>query len=309
MSENTKDYPGKEFRAQLEKDVQKYERAIKDNPNEASNYAGLAEASTVLWCYGFYPRSMIFSKSRAAAIKAVKIDPKLAFAHTILGLVKLSDWDWAAAEKEFRCGIELNPDKPQSFHWYALYLAAMGQHKQALDETRKAVIMDPSTSFKVGYVSILYFARDFTQMVDYLNEAIASDPQFAPSYDWLGMAYVQLERFDEAIKVYRKAVKLSDGAAEVLAGLGHAYGVAGRIAEAQAVRDKLIAFAKRWYIPPVQIAFVLVGLGEIDRAFELLERAYTERSWELIFMREEPWLDVLHSDPRFDNLLKRLHFH
>ncbi|MBC8400781.1 MAG: tetratricopeptide repeat protein [Candidatus Marinimicrobia bacterium] len=308
MLEINKDYPGKEFRALLEKDVKQYERAIHDYPNVASNYAGLAEASTILWCYGFYPRSALFSKSRAAAVKAVKIDPKLAIAHTILGLVKLSDWDWAAAEKEFQCAIELNSDKPQSYHWYALYLAAMGRHQQALDETRKALKLDPSPSFKVGYVSILYFARDFAQMVDYLNETITADPQFAPSYDWLGMAYIQLERFDEAIKVYRKAVRLSDGAAEVLAGLGHAYGVAGRIAEAQAVRDKLISFAKRWYIPPVQIAFVLVGLGEKDRAFELLERAYIERSWELIFIREEPWLDDLRSDPRFENLLKRMHF-
>ncbi len=297
------------FRELLEKDVEQYEQAIHDNPNEASNYVDLAEAFTILWCYGFYPRSATFPKSLEAAVKAIEIDTKLGLAHTILGLVKLSDWDWTAAEKEFRCAIELNPEESKSHHWYALYLAAMGRHKQALNESRKAVKLDPSPSYKIGFASILYFARDFTRMMDYLKEVITFNPQFAPSYDWLGMSYVQLERFDEAIKVYRKAVRLSDSAAEVLAGLGHAYGVAGRIDEAQAVCDKLITLAKRWYIPPVQIAFVLVSLGEKDRAFELLERAYIERSWELIFIREEPWLDDLRSDPRFDNLLKRMHFH
>jgi tetratricopeptide (TPR) repeat protein len=134
------------------------------------------------------------------------------------------------------------------------------------------------------------------------------------------MAYVQVGRFDESIEVYKKGLELAGGAAEVKAGLGHAYGVdimtglghaygvAGRRAEARQILRELRALARRKHVPPVDIAFVYLGLGEKERALELLEQAYRQRSWQVAFLRVEPWVDPLRSDPRFQVLLRRINF-
>ena len=143
----------------------------------------------------------------------------------------------------------------------------------------------------VARSSILYFERRWQEMIDVLTPTIEQDANYGPAYNWLGMAYVQREQFDESITTYCRAVELSDGLAEVLAGLGHAYAVAGREEEARKVLDKLHRLADRWYVPPVQIAFVHVGLGEKRQAMDLLNTAYQQRSWELVFLQAEPWLD------------------
>ncbi|MEO2049137.1 MAG: tetratricopeptide repeat protein [Pirellulales bacterium] len=134
------------------------------------------------------------------------------------------------------------------------------------------------------------------------------NPEFAPGYDWLGMAYVQEKRFDDSIATYEKAVRLSGGLAEILAGLGHAYALAGQHEEARNVLEQLRKMDHRWYVPPVQIAYVHVGLGEYDEAFQLLERACQERSWELVFLQVEPWFDCLRSDCRYVELIKKIKF-
>jgi tetratricopeptide (TPR) repeat protein len=184
----------------------------------------------------------------------------------------------------------------------------MGRHDQAIQEAKIADSLDLPAGSKIGYGSILYFAHEFEKMVELLEPAIIDEPDTAPLYDWLGMAYVQLKQYDKSIENYRKAADLSDGLAEIMAGLGHAYGMAGRTAEAREVLDYMLACAERWYVPPVQIAFVCLSIGEMDRAYTFLKKALQERSWELIFMREEPWLDDLHSDKRFLEIMDRLNF-
>ena len=140
-------------------------------------------------------------------------------------------------------------------------------------------------------------------------EALIKDmPDFAPGYDWLGMAYIMLKRYDESIAVYEKAVALSDGLAEINGGLGHAYGEAGRMEDAQRVLDEMTAQRQKWYVPPVQIAFVCLGLGDLDAAFHWLDIAYKEKSWELVFAREEPWLDHLHNESRFKDIVNQMKF-
>jgi Flp pilus assembly protein TadD len=145
-------------------------------------------------------------------------------------------------------------------------------------------------------------------MIDVLKPTIKQDSDYGPAYDWLGMAYVEEQQFDKAIATYRRAVELSDGLAEVLGGLGHAYAVAGREKEARQVLNTLLQLDQRWHVPPVQIAFVHVGLGEKQRAIDLLETAYDERSWELVFLQVEPWLDELRAEPRFTELIEKMKF-
>ena len=301
-------FPGKLFCDSMEKEVLKFEQEILRNPKDASAYAGLAVSYIFLWCYGFLSREDSIPKAKRAAMQAVEINNKLGKAHTALGIMKLSEWDWKGAELEFKIAIKLSPENPDAHHWYALYLSAIGKHEQALKSSRHSLSLSMDPYSDIGYGSILYFAHQFNEMVELLEETVKKTPNYAPSFDWLGMAYLQLKQFDKSIEVYRRAVELSDGLAEIKAGLGHAYGMAGRKEEARKVLNELNSLAEKYYIPPVQIAYVAASLDEIDETFELLEKAYIERTWDLVFIREEPWFDDFHSLPRFVDLLKRIQF-
>ena len=308
MEQKYKKFPGKSFRVPMDKDVLKFEQAIHKNPEDADAFTGLAVSYIVLWCYGFLSRQDSIPKAERAATQAVEINNKLGEAHTALGIIKLGEWDWKSAEREFQLGIELSPGNSNAHHWYALYLSAMGRHEQALESSRHSLSLSPVSYSDIGHGSILYFAHQFDQMVELLENTVKKIPNFAPGFDWLGMAYLQLKQFDKSIEMYQKAVELSDGLAEIKAGLGHAYGMAGRKEEARKVLNELNSLAEKYYIPPVQIAYVAASLDEIDETFELLEKAYIERTWDLVFIREEPWFDDFHSLPRFVDLLKRIQF-
>jgi len=301
-------YPGKKLRDAMLRYAKHFEKAVENDPHQAANYAGLADSYISLWCFGFSSRDEAMPTAKAAALRAVELDDQLAAAQTALGVVRLSEWDWAAAERALRRAIELEPERAASHHWYALYLAAMGRHDQALAESELAVKLDASPGMQIGLGAILYFGRDWQRMITQMKQTVDEMPESGPAYDWLGMAYVQEKRFDESINAYLAAVKHSDRLAEIVAGLGHAYGLAGKEAQAKEILDELNALDEKWYIPPVQIAYVYTGLGQNQQALDLLERAYRERSWELVFLQVEPWFDELRTEPRFVDLIKRIDF-
>ena len=247
-------------------------------------------------------------RCETAARRALELKSDLASAHTALGIALLGKRDWDVAEHHLQLATELDPNRAVSHHWYALYLAAMGRHEEASKHSQQCVELDTSPGMKIARSSILYFKRDWQGMIDVLKPTIEKDPAYEAAYDWLGMAYVQQERFDKAIPTYRRAAELSDGLAEVLGGLGHAYAVAGREKEAREVLDRMYRLAERWHVPPVQIAFVHVGLGEKQKSLDLLDLAYEQRSWELVFLQVEPWLDDLRTEPRFIALVERMNF-
>jgi len=301
-------YPGKEKRDSLVRSAEQIEAWIENDPDEADLYVGLADVQTFLWCYGFEPHSEVMPRCQTAARRALQLDPDRAAAHTALGVVLLGQRDWDAAERELRLATELDPGRAEARHWYALYLAAMGRHDEASEYSKRSFELDPSPGMRIARSSILYFKRDWQGMKDVLMPSIEQDANYEPAYDWLGMAYIQEEQFDEAITTYRRAVELADGLAEVMGGLGHAYAIAGREKEAREVLDKLHRMAERWHVPPVQIAFVHVGLGEKRQALDLLDTAYEQRSWELVFIQVEPWLDDLREEPRFIELVEKMKF-
>lgn len=302
------DGPGKEYRQAYERAVAHYQHAVELNPEDASNYVGLADSQLMLWCFGFLSGSEVLPSATEAAAKAVELDDRLAAAHTTLGVLQVGRWDWTAAERELQRGIELDPSSAKARHWYALYLAAMARPDEALKQSEQAMLLEPSPGYRTGLGAILYFRRDFDRMARLMERTVSLNPDFAVGYDWLGMAYVQLGRFDDSLSVYRKADTLSGGLAEIKAGLGHAYAVAGDEAEARRVLADLNRLSRKWHIPPVQVAFVHVGLGEKDEAFQWLEKAFQEKSWELVFLQVEPWLDELRPDPRFADLSRRMGF-
>jgi len=301
-------YPGKTKRDALLRSAEQLEIWINDDPKAAANYIGVADVQTFLWCYGYELHAEVMPQCETAVRRALELDPKLAAAHTALGIVLLGQRDWDAAERELRMATKLDPKRAASLHWYALYLAAMNRHDEAEKYSKQSAKIDPSPGMTIARSSILYFKRDWQGMIEVLQPTIEQDAEYDASYDWLGMAYVQQERFDKAIPTYLRAAELSDGLAEVLGGLGHAYAVAGREKEAREVLDKMYRLAERWHVPPVQIAFVHIGLGEKQKALDLLETAYKQRSWELVFMQAEPWLDDLRAEPRFIELVRKMNF-
>jgi len=301
-------YPGKTKRDALVRSAEQLETWIQADPDAAANHVGVADIQTFLWCYGFQPYAEAMPLCESAARRALELDPDLAAAHTALGIVLLGKRDWDAAERELLLAIELDPKRAASLHWYALYLAAMNRHDEAEEYSKRSAEIDPSSGMTIARSSILYFKRDWQGMIDVLMPTIEQDAQYEAAYDWLGMAYVQQERFDKAIPTYLRAEELSDGLAEVLGGLGHAYAVAGRENEAREVLDIMYRSAERWHVPPVQIAFVHIGLGEKQEALDLLEMAYEQRSWELVFLQAEPWLDPIRDEPRFIELVEKMKF-
>jgi len=304
----SEDFPGYKTVKPLLDEINASQTILENEPQNIDAHIGLADSYFALWCYGIIPYNEAIKIVKMSTYSALEINNNISDAHTLSALIKLSEWDWENSEREFKIAINLDPSSAKANHWYALYLAAMGQFKESITLSKKAVQIEPTPGYKIGLGSMYYFAHDFTELKKCMIEVISEEPEFAQGYDWLGMAYIQLKEFDKSIEVYEKSASLSGRLAEILGGLGHAYGIAGKEKEARQILDELNNYNLKYYIPPVQIAFVYAGLGDNEKVFELLERAHKERSWELIFIREEPWFDYLRTDVRFKELVERLKF-
>jgi len=304
----SEDFPGYNTIKPMIESIKSNGIILEKDPENIDAQIGLADSYFALWCYGIITYAEAIEEVKAAESIVLKLNDNLSEVYTLTALIKWSEWNWEGAERAFKFAIEFDPNSAKANHWYALFLAAMGQFKKSIALSKKAVELEPTPGYRIGLGSMYYFAHDFETLKKEMKELISENPDFAQAYDWLGMAYILLEEFDKSIEVYEKAVNLSGRLAEILGGLGHAYGIAGRNREAKKILEELNNYTIKYYMSPVQIAFVYAGLGENDKVFEMLERAFKERSWELIFMREEPWFDYLREDHRFMEFVSRLKF-
>ena len=227
---------------------------------------------------------------------------------TVSGMLRLLDWDWDGSRDAFRAAIKADPLGANQRHWYSLYLSIMGHFDEAMLQSDTIMTLDPSGDYLVGRGSLLYFARRNEEMKELMLETVAKDTTVPWGYDWLGMAYIELEDFDNSVETYYRAFKLSDGTVEVGAGLGHALGLAGHYDVAKRMANYYVEAAKIQYLPPVQRAFIHIGIGEYDEAIKLLEQAYDEHSWFLAFIQIEPWYDPIRKDKRFSDIIDRMEF-
>jgi len=305
ISEN---FPGYKTIKPMLDGIKSSEVVLEKDPENIDSQINLADSYFALWCYGIITYAEAIKEVKEIESNLLKLYGNLSDAHTLTALIKWSEWNWEGAERAFNFAIESNPNNVKANHWYALYLAAMGHFKKSITLSKKAVELEPTPGYRIGLGSMYYFAHDFEKLKIEMKDLISEEPDFAQAYDWLGMAYILLEEFDKSIEVYEKSATLSGRLAEILGGLGHAYGIAGREKEAKKILDELNSYTMKYHIPPVQIAFVYAGLGNNSKVFEMLERAYDERSWELIFIREEPWFDYIREDPWFKEFVSRLTF-
>jgi DNA-binding winged helix-turn-helix (wHTH) protein/TolB-like protein/Tfp pilus assembly protein PilF len=291
------------------KAVESFEHAISIDPNYAQAHAGLADAYHFVDAGGdLTKRIELFSKARAAAKRALEIDETLAEAHTSLGLISMNfDWDWAAAEREYRRAIELDPNYALAHHWYAEYLAPMGRFDEALAEVDHAQMLDPlSITISTDRGKILYFARRYDESIEQLRKTLELDPTFLQARLWLAMAYAAKGLYVEAAAQLERATAESD---DLLWGKPHlalTYGLAGRRGEALKILDELRQANRRKRLDPLTFTAVHIGLGEKEAAFAWLEREYEVRSVGLTSLKVNPIYDGLRADPRFASLMRRV---
>jgi serine/threonine protein kinase/tetratricopeptide (TPR) repeat protein len=302
-------YTGKRTSEWIQKGIEHFQQAIDLDPNYALAYAGLADAYAFLASStgGWAPREA-YPKAKAAALKALELDETLGEAHCSLGFFRLLyDWDFAAAEREYRRAIELSPNYANAHDGYGFYLKATGQYEAAIGECQQAVKLDPLSPFttlSLGWA--YYFARQYDQAIAQACKVLEMDPNFSFAHWHIGMASVQKHLYDEAITALNKAFILSGGSLVFEAHLGHAYALAGREAAAREMLAELQELAGQRYVPSYFFALIHLGLGELDETFAWLGRAYGERSGFLAFLKVEPMLDSLRADARFTELLRRV---
>jgi tetratricopeptide (TPR) repeat protein len=298
----------KRTEAGLRKAIDAFNEAIARDASYAPAYAGVADAYALLGSnfYDAIPPREAMPLAKAAARKALELDPQLAEAHTSLGYVLMAyDWDLPAAEREFRQAFRSNPGYATAHHWYGHYLLADGQPDRALAEMKQALALDPlSLPVNVGVGWCLYFARRYDEAIAQYRKALELEPEFALAHQALAMALEQKAAYAEAIEEFRKAVALSGGSAGTLASLGHAYAMAGATAEAQAQLDRVDELSRQRYVPAIYRALIYLGLRDKNRGAAWLAKAQEERSEYFIYYRLDPGFDSIRDDRRFAPMLK-----
>lgn len=297
---------------ELQKSIDYYNQVIKLAPAYAPAYAHLARSYFFLGFFSVIPPHQAWGKVKEAALLAMAKDDQLPEAHGALALAKLHyDWDFAGAEQEFKRALQLNPSSADTLHDFAHYLMAMGRMDESAAQSRRAVDLDPVDD---GLTDCLcwhrYAAHQYDSSIQLALEVLKRQPTDAWEQVILGWDYEQKGMTEQAVTEFKKAVesagKDSPMDTFILAGLGHAYALAGNRSEAQGVLQTLLARAKQSYASPFDIALVYTALGDKDAAFNWLDKAVKDHSTWLVYSKWEPRLDPLRSDPRFQDLLRRI---
>ena len=291
----------------LRKAVQLFEEAIGIDPAYALAYSGLADCHQLLAVYSMVPPREGMPKAKAAALKALQIDDRLAEAHTSLAYTKLAyDFDWPGAQQSFQRALEINPNYATAHHWYAEYFTIVGRFDGAMEQIKRAQELDPlSLPIQRDIAWHLYFARRYDEAIEQLRKTLELSPDYAPAYTVLGRAHEQKGDYDAAMAAFEKAISLRDSPV-LRTFLGHAYASSGRRPEAQAVLAQVEAASRERRVDPYYPAAVYTALGDSDRALAALEKAYEERFYLVAYMRVDPRLDPLRGDARFERLLTQL---
>ena len=255
--------------------------------------------------FGFSPLGKIQDQARAAAGRALEIDPVLSEAHTPLGLLKVyADWDWAGAEREFQRAIELNPNNANAHYEYALLLARLRRFQPALAEMKRAQELEPLTALvSLGIGQVLLYSRRPAEAIEQIQKALELDPNSPNAHYTLGQAYELRGMYHEAERELHRAIELGRGSG--LGPLGHVLAASGNKAEARKILDQLLQQRDR----PVadQVATIYIGLGDKEQALQWLEKTAQERSvLSLGQLNILPYWDPVRSDPRFQDLLRRV---
>jgi DNA-binding winged helix-turn-helix (wHTH) protein/TolB-like protein/Flp pilus assembly protein TadD len=294
----------------MKKGLEYFRQAITLDPTFAEAYVGVADSYATLGLYAVLPPKEAFPSAKEAAKRALAMDDGLAEAHATLGFINFYyDWNGVDAGNEFRRALADNPNYAMAHSWYGESLAAMGRFPEAVAEAQRALEDDP-LSLIIGSNAgwTLSLAGKGDQAIEILKKAIEIDPTFPRTHYRLGRAYEQKKSYELAISELEQAVNLSGGDSCYQGSLGHAYAISGKTDQARKVLQELEGRGAQQYVPAYAIALVYAGLGENDHAITWLQKAYEDRSTSMVFLKLDPEVGNLHSDPRFEQLSRRINF-
>jgi serine/threonine-protein kinase len=294
----------------LNKSIEYFQQAIEKDPGYALAYAGLADSYGTVATWNVMVPDEAYPRAKAAALKALEIDEALAEAHASLGAVREEyDWDWLGAEKEFKRAIELNPSYATAHQWYAECLSVMGRHDEAIAEAKRAQELDP-LSLIINAVEgrLFFYARRYDEAIAQCRRTLELNAGFYPAHLFLGWAFEQKKLYEQAISEYQKAIAPGQGNPRLAATLARGYAAAGERTEALEIISQVREPSKQRYVSSYVIAQVYAALGDTGRAFQWLDKAYQEHDSQLAWLKAEPGFDSLRSDPRYQELLRRMNF-
>jgi tetratricopeptide (TPR) repeat protein len=287
--------------------LDRFERAIAVDPNFAPAYAALAGVYGALgaWEFGVLPPAEALSKAKAAAARALELDPKLAEGHTSVGYTTLHfDWNADAACREFDAAILLNPAWTEAHHWHSHALCAAGRFRESLAACRQTLTLDPLNPLMHAHLAWHhYMSRDYASALAQSEHVVRMESGFHWGYFFAGWSLERLGRHDDAVTALRNAARVSSNSPVMVAGLGHALAVAQERREALQIAGDLERSRNGKGLFAYEIAVIHAALGDRDRAFDWLSRAMQERSGWIAYLRVDPRLDILHGDSRFDVLV------
>ena len=292
----------------LRRGIERFQQAIILDPNFAEAYAGLADSYAMLASYSVEPPAEAYPNAKAAAQKALQLDPRLAEGHTALGIVALYyEWNWKEAEEEFKKAIDLSPGNSGGYSWDSFYFAVVGDTSQALQQALKAQEMDPMSMGGIMHLACAYYwDRQYAKSEGMYRYALAQNANYARAHSGLGIVLAAEKDYAGALRELRETERLSGPDPYIDGLIGYAEALRGNVTAAHKVLDELTKRSAHEYVPPFSVAFVYLGLGDRNMALRWLDRARQDRSTFLIYAKVDPLLDPLRSDPRFDRLLTNI---
>jgi len=288
--------------------IEYFEQAIGIDPQYALAYVGLADA----YLLSDVPTPMeALNKARTAAQQALAIEPARAEAFATLGFASVFDWDWQAAEREFKQALELNPNYATAHHWYGNCLAWTGRFGEAVFELERALELDPlSLVIASALAAAYYYQGRFDVAIEHYRQILLLDENYFRARLGLAEAYIKKRRYEEALAEYRWVTERYPSPLN-RAWLGYGYAASGEKEAAQKILDEVTSLDEKTLgnpFFPVALAMIYTALGQKDKSFQWLERAFEGRSGELIVLKVDPRFDDLRADLRYQSLIRRMNF-
>jgi DNA-binding winged helix-turn-helix (wHTH) protein/TolB-like protein len=282
-----------------------FEEAIARDPHYALAYAGVADCYAILGVFGMRAPHETYPRARRAAEKALEIDDSLAPVHATLGHIKIQyDFDWRGGLAEYARAVELDPSYAGTYHYRAIVLAMHGEIERSLQESRRAQQLEPLwIAPRAAMGMVLGYAKRYDESIRQLTQTLALDERADNARTYLGRAYLHSGHPDRALAEFQARRSAAPGSHGDVA---QALALSGRREEARAELDRLLQLSRERYVAALDIATIHASLGEKDKAFEWLARAFEERSTNLGFLAQDPSFDAMRDDPRFGALVERI---
>jgi eukaryotic-like serine/threonine-protein kinase len=293
----------------IERGIEYFQEAIQRDPNFALAYSGIADCYNSMPSYPYLSPKEAYPRAKAAAQRALEIDPTLAEAHTALAVsLAAYEWNWGEAQKEFKRAIELNPNYPNAHFYYCLnYLLPMGRTDEAINEIKRAVDLDPlNLTINANLGSTYLYARQYDLAVEQGRKTYDLEPNHPSGAFWIFEAYDEKGMYNEAMALFEKGFKADPENPRFLYPVGYTEAKAGQKREAEERVSKLKAISKDTYVLSYRVARIQAALDQREETLTTLERAYEERDYYLPRLKVDPAFDNLRTDPRFKDLLRRM---